>query len=75
MESQANRSNDSLMSLFRDQEQENETMQQYSDYIDKRLQTDLNLEDLFPNREGQTEKGRNILLQVTHKLTLNLQHM
>ena len=40
-----------------------ETMEWYSDYIDNRLQTGLNLEDLFPNREGQTEKGRNILLQ------------
>jgi len=37
-------------------------MEWYSDYIDNSLQTGLNLEDLFPNRGGQTEKGRNILL-------------
>ncbi len=47
-----------LMSLFRNQVQENETMEWYSDYIDKRSQTGLNPVNLFPSREGQTDKGR-----------------
>ena len=64
MEFQANRSNDSLMSLFGDQEQENETMQQYSDYIDKRLQTGLKSSKSVSQQRGANRKGESILLHV-----------
>jgi len=62
MESQVNRSNDDL---FIYSEIKSKRMRQWND-IQITLTTDYklvwNLDDLFPNRERQTEKGWNILL-------------
>jgi hypothetical protein len=68
-----------LISLFKDQEQENETIRWRSNYIDKVQITNWfdNLVKVFPNRGGQTQKGSNILLHLpfpsasTESLSLN----
>jgi len=46
-----------LLSLFRDQIQENETMEWYSDYIENRLQTGLKSSKSVSQQRGANRKG------------------
>jgi len=58
-----------LLSLFRDQIQENETIEWYSDYIENILQTGLKSSKSVSQQRGANRKGESILLQVRQSVT------